>query len=87
VVAAEWQFLVRVSGYVGCYVTVLGWRVRVWGLSNGFACDSFRLDAWDSGAAKWQLGYRLRICGRLCGSVKLEAEDMVLLCNSFRLDA
>ena len=51
---------------MGCQVAVLGWRLRIWGLSNGSfrlgaddmlvvtVCDSFKLEAEDMGAAKWQ---------------------------------
>ncbi len=51
-------------GYVGCYVAVLGWRVRIWGLlsdslgsrlrTQGLLCNSFRLEAEDMGVVTLQ---------------------------------
>ncbi len=48
----------------GCYVTVVGWRLRICGLSSGrfrleaedmgFLCDTFKLEAEDMRAVKWQ---------------------------------
>ncbi len=58
-VAVDWAE----DKWVATYVTVLGWRLKTWGLlddrfrsqveSMEFLCDTFRLEAEDMVVAKW----------------------------------